>query len=374
MSTVAGATTIVHRAAHMYCSHPSIAQAAGGEWLVVFCAGVQRKPSFLHPPSDPSFVNLLSRSSDLGETWELPRVVPSCDWYGVETPGIAVISSGEVLLNQWRFRWNTLEEARRRWVAEEELFVCDPISDPHALSWRPARSAEDWERHPFPYARADEGAYVHISSDGGHTWDATVPIDIAPYQGAFSPNGAIELDDGDLLLALGSQDHDPLAATFVVRSSDRGRSWARPVEVARTQGLVFSEPSLVATATGRLLLFSREEVTGHVHQSTSRDGGRTWSAPESLPFWGYPPHAIRLGDGRILVVYGRRREPYGIRAVVSDDDGVSWWPEIIVRDDLPSENLGYPSALEYAPGKLFTVYYGEDQSGMTCIQGSYFTA
>ncbi len=366
-------TILLHRDRHAYSSHPCVTRLANGEWLVAFCESMRREPFFLHPPSDPRYLNLVCRSYDRGETWDEPRVAPSYDWYGAETPGIAQISNEDVLLNQWRYLWYPMEEAQKLWSAgRHELYVCDPVADPHAHRWRPARSDEDWEQHPFPYARADGGAYVHSSSDGGYTWDRTVSIDVAPYRGAFSPNGVIELASGELLLALGSQDHDPLAATFVVRSRDRGQSWDPPAEVAREPNRVFSEPSAVETESGKLLVFSREEVTRHVHLSESPDG-LTWSEPRQLPFWGYPTHAIRLGDGRLLVVYGRRREPFGIRAVLSEDEGDTWGPELVIRDDLPNENLGYPSVIEYSPGKLFTVYYGEDGDGVTCIQGTYFS-
>lgn len=360
-------TIVVHKVPHTYCSHPCVARLANGDWLVAFGESIERRP-FLHPPSDPRFLNLLVRSRDEGETWEEPRVIPSYDWYGVETPGIAQISSGEVLLNQWRFLWYPLELARKLWSrGEGEFFV---TADGHR--WHPARTEEDWRAHVFPYARADGGAYVHISTDDGHTWDFPVRLDVAPYRGAFSPRGAIELEGGDLILALGSHDYDPLAACFVVRSRDRGRSWEKPVEAARASGLVFSEPSAVAAGNGRLLLFAREEITGHIHQSESGDRGRTWSPPRRLLLWGCPTHAIGLADGRLLIVYGCRRDPFGIRAAVSEDEGRSWGEEIVIRDDLPNENLGYPSAIEYAPGKLFVVYYAEDADGVTFIQGTYF--
>ena len=141
---------------------------------------------------------------------------------------------------------------------------------------------------------------------------------------AFSPKGVIELSNGDLILALGSHDHDPTRAIFLVRSWDRGRSWRDPVEVAHTPELAFSEPSVSELRSGKLLLMSREEVTGYIHQSESTDGGFTWSTPVRLPFWGYPTHCIRLMDDRVLIVYGRRKRPFGIRAAVSEDDGQTW--------------------------------------------------
>ncbi len=359
-----GETVVVHRRPHAYSSHPCAARLPTGEWLVAFAQAIERRP-FRHPPSEPSFYNLLTRSTDEGRTWSEPQVAPGYDWYGVETPGIAA-TSGAVLLNQWRFRWYPLDEARRRWEAGEEIHV---TADGHR--WHPARSEDDWDLHPFPYARADDGSYVHLSPDGGRTWPHTVRLDTAPYRGAFSPRGAVEVEPGHLLLALGSSDHDPLAACFVVRSLDGGRSWSRPSEAMRVPGLLFSEPSLVATGDGELLLFAREEVTGHLHVSRSGDGGRTWSAPERLPFWGFPAHAVRLADGRIVVVYGRRRPPFGIRAVVSEDEGRTFGPELTIRDDLPDDDLGYPSAIEYRPGRLFVVYYGRDPAGTTGIMGTH---
>ncbi len=365
---------IVYRAAHAYCSHPCVTKLANGEWLIVFCQGIQRQPPVLHPPNDPQSVNLLCRSRDQGRTWEAPRVVPNYDWSGVETPGITQIANGDVLLNQWRFLWYPLELGKTLWSKRQRQCF---IVDPETQRWRPARAEQDWDRHPYPYARADGGAYVHISTDDGHTWGETVPIDIAPYQGAFSPKGAIELGNGDLLLALGSHEHDPLAASCVVRSPDKGRSWQTPVEAARVAGLTFSEPSVAATQSGKLLLMSREDVTGYVYQSESVDGGFTWSPPRRLGFWGYPTHCIRLMDGRMLIVYGRRKEPFGIRAAVSEDEGQSWRGEIIIQGDMVDGNrglnLGYPSVIEYAPGRVFTAFYGEDPAGVTCIQGAYFT-
>jgi hypothetical protein len=363
----------IHGAAGLYSSHPCITALRSGDWLVVFSQSVERKP-FLHPPADPLFMNLICRSGDQGATWGDAYVVPDYHWSGVENPGIAQLSNADLLLNQWRFVWHPVHTARKLWSqGEGTFFVCDdPGDDRHR--WRPAATAADWDSHPYPWARSDDGAYVHISTDEGRTWGQTVAIDIAPYRGAFSPKGAIQLPDGDVLLALGSHDYDPLAATFVVRSHDLGRSWRRPVEAARADGLVFSEPSIARTQSGKLLVMSREEATGHIFQSESLDDGHTWSPPRKLDFWGYPTHCIPTSDGRVLIVYGRRRPPYGIRAAVSDDEAVSWGPEIVLRDDLPNDNLGYPSVIEYAPGRFFTAYYGEDDAGLTCIQGTYFAA
>ncbi len=365
---------IVHRDPHMYSSHPCITGLANGDWLVAFCSTVRRDGPPLHPPDDPRYLNLLVRSCDQGQTWEPARVAPNYDWYGMETPGIAQVSNGTVLLNQWRFLWYPLETAKMLWTQGlQQCFIFDTANH----NWRPAQSQTDWEQHPFPYARADDGAYIHFSMDDGHTWSRTVRVNIEPYLAAFSPSGVAELSNGDMVLALGCHDHDPTAAAFLIRSSDQGTSWQAPITAAQQTGRRFSEPSVLATRRAKLLLWLREEVTGYIHQCESFDGGVTWSEPKPLGMWGYPIHSALMRDGRIVIVYGYRKPPYGIRAAVSADEGRNWSDEIVLVDNLHGGNdginLGYPSVIEYARGKLFAVYYMQDARGVVFIRGTYFT-
>ena len=92
------------------------------------------------------------------------------------------------------------------------------------------------------------------------------------------------------------------------------------------------------------------------------------------PMWGYPAHLVELPDRRVLSVYGYRREPYGIRACLSEDDGETWGigHELIVRDDLVKPAIGYPTAVALDDGTVFTVYWDEDAEGVTSIVGTRF--
>src|SRR4051812_47960450 len=89
---------------------------------------------------------------------------------------------------------------------------------------------------------------------------------------------------------------------------------------------------------------------------------------------GYPAHLLQLADGRLLTIYGIRRAPFGIRACLSADDGATWdvEHELIIRDDLPNSNLGYPTAVQLPDGRIFAAYYGEDETGLTHTIGSSF--
>lgn len=68
---------VVCRDVFMYSSHPHAVLTAEGAILVVFNQ-TRRRPFILHPPHDPGYRNLISRSSDGGESWNAARVMHSC--------------------------------------------------------------------------------------------------------------------------------------------------------------------------------------------------------------------------------------------------------------------------------------------------------
>jgi hypothetical protein len=71
----------------------------------------------------------------------------------------------------------------------------------------------------------------------------------------------------------------------------------------------------------------------------------------------------------LLCSYGYRREPFGVRACVSEDQGATWKieQEIVLRDDGGSRDLGYPSSVQLADGTLVTVYYIHGPDGVRHI-------
>jgi hypothetical protein len=335
----------VHRDPFAYCSHPSILLLHTGEWLIAFMESM-RRAEVLHSPADPRFYNVLTRSSDQGRTWSTPVVAPGYDWYGVECPSLTQIPSGDVLLFQWRWRW-------RPWAPGRD--------QPRGL----------YERAGYPWARGNDGAYVHRSRDLGYTWEIGSRIDTAPFEGAYTIRSAVALPGGSLLYAV--TDIPRWRQIYLLRSQDGGATWRVGARVAASADRQFSEPCLVRVG-GRLVVLAREEVTGYLHQAESLDDGETWTAPQPTPMWGSPPHVLALGGDALLCVYGRRYPPFSIRGCISADGGRSWEiaGELVVRGDLPNANLGYPSSVLVAPGRVFTVYYAEDSEGVTGIQGTQY--
>lgn len=92
----------------------------------------------------------------------------------------------------------------------------------------------------------------------------------------------------------------------------------------------------------------------------SDDGGATWRFMNRLNDHGDTCDLALLDDGRIVAVYGYRRPPYGIRAKVSEDGGNSWGPELILRGDGGSSDLGYPRCVQLGDSRVFASYYFND--------------
>ena len=75
------------------------------------------------------------------------------------------------------------------------------------------------------------------------------------------------------------------------------------------------------------------------------------------------PWPMRLRDGRIVVIFGRRKPPFGIGLIYSEDDGATWSAEAVIRDDGSGADLSYPVATELDDGRIFTAYYFMQDDG-----------
>ena len=364
---------IIFKDQYSYCAHPHIATLASGEWLLVFNRTIRRS-YILHPPEDPHYHNVLVRSRDHGQSWNTPRVAPGYDWYGVECAGLTVLKKGTVLLNQWQFRWYTLEEARALTTAQALSYPQDWIDEMNASGeLETGKVLPQAPNEIAPWARGNGGTYVHRSEDGGLTWPETVQIDTGAYSGGYGMRGAVELPNGDILLPL--SDVPNYKTVFIARSTDGGCSWGGLIEAASLENCWFEEPSALLLPDGKILMMLRENQSHYLYQTVSTDGGWTWTTPIATPIWGYPAHLLALPDGRLLCVYGYRAKPYGIRAVLSYDRGETWDTENIwvIRDDLPNRDLGYPCSVIMPDDRIFTVYYAQDSDGVTCIQSTHYS-
>jgi BNR repeat-like domain len=363
---------VIHSDAFAYSAHPHLV-ATASNWLLVFTQS-RRRAGVLHPPQDPLFTNMLVRSSDEGRTWSAPSFVPDFGWQGVECAGLTALSSGAVLLNQWRFNWHTLAWAEAHLASYDytrpEVLVGAQTMAAELGEWTPDQATISEQ---FPWARAGGETWVHRSNDGGRTFPLSTRIDVQPFSGGYGMRGGVEIG-GEIVLPL--SDVPNYRAVFTVRSRDGGESWSKPDLVAAGDGHAFEEPAPLLLRSGRILMLLRDNVTRILHMVRSDDGGVTWSAPRPTGIADYPADLTELSDGRIVAVCGRRRPPFGITLYLSEDGGDSWSAErpVFVRSGLPSRDLGYPSLALRSDGGLFVAYYAQNREGVTGIHASVLGA
>lgn len=229
------------------------------------------------------------------------------------------------------------------------------------------------------FGKPESRAFVRVSKDAGANWTPAAELPLDGLHSLSAINSATVRPDGRCLLFLTLVSEDGWnRRPLVYASTDDGTgfhflSFITPKEdpYAAAEGSWKSSyrfgghrwfyPRGTMLPSGRILctLRCQRDPTGVMWSELyfSDDGGLTWEFLSRINDFGAPGSLVAMEDGRLVVVYGYRLKPYGIRAVVSEDDGASWGPEIVVRDDGGSWDLGYPNAFEVEPGKIGALYY-----------------
>ncbi|MCG3148642.1 MAG: hypothetical protein PCFJNLEI_02087 [Verrucomicrobiae bacterium] len=330
-----------------YLAWPTIAATPAGELLVVFSGDRDAHVC-------PLGKTFLMRSTDNGQTWSAPVIITNTPLDDRDA-GLCVCPDGTIIVT-WFTYW------KRQWPERWPDHMRN-VSAQDVANWS-SPGLIDGENHR-------RGHWLRRSTDGGRTWEP--PLRVPP----TAPHGPIVCTAGRLLY-VGNDAYDRAGKTssiIAAESRDQGQTWqviGRTGMFPTAQGYL-CEPHVVEVSPGRLVAMARyeerpktqEDQNAFLWQFDSTDGGRTWTAPRPTEIWGKPPHLIRLRDGRLLVTYGIRHAPTGQRACLSTDGGQTWdyRHEIVLRDDAPDEDLGYPATVECADGTLVTVYYQVDKPG-----------
>ncbi len=219
----------------------------------------------------------------------------------------------------------------------------------------------------IPPKDARDIGYIQLSRDRGHTWEGPLPLPSFGFAWVQVKVDYLVRPDGVVLLfvTVGQRDGrrgDRFVAVYA--TTDGGLTWNYLSAIQPTTpdaGFVnryYASPVLLPD--GRILAALRCQIDARnawPELFESADGGRTWHFVTRISDWGGPTHLLRLADGRLLASYGYRIKPYGIRARLSVDDGRTWEPELILRDDAGSWDLGYPRAVQLGNGQVMVAYY-----------------
>ncbi|MEH3105802.1 MAG: sialidase family protein [Sphingomonas fennica] len=220
---------------------------------------------------------------------------------------------------------------------------------------------------------------VRLSRDKGRSWSPPLDVPLDGLNAISGMNSTLVRPDGTALIWLmevskdgwnrhpvvfalppGGQDFHFLS--FVTPKVDPyGAADGDWQSTYRFGGHRWFYPRGYLLPSGRILCVLRCQrdprgvMWTEVHASD--DGARTWAFLSRVNDYGAPGSLVRMADGRLVMVYGYRLAPYGIRASVSTDEGRTWGPELIVRDDGGSWDLGYPNAWATDDGRIGAIYY-----------------
>ncbi len=218
-----------------------------------------------------------------------------------------------------------------------------------------------------PAIPAWTGAFIR-SADDGRRWSAPTLLPA----GLLGPakNKPLRLSNGDILCGTSAETWQSWAG-WVEISRDGGESWQRfgpiafPTHSLETADAGQSgdfagviQPTVWEYAPGRLkMLLRATRPVGCICQSLSDDYGRSWTAPQPTalrnPNSGID--AVRLADGRVVLVYNpSRTERTPLAVALSEDNGLTW-PRQRLLESGPGE-FSYPSILQAADGLLHVVY------------------
>ena len=318
-----------------YHGWPTVVRIRGEELLAV-CSGNRERHVC------PFGRVFLYRSADGGKTWTGPRVLSNGPLDDRDA-GICVTANGWLLVNYFT---STLA-----------LFQDDPDKPAHWIEQARALTKEQIE--------AEHGLWMLWSADGGHRWAEKIRIPVN------SPHGPTLLKDGRLFFigkpasdSLDAQQHGTLHAPGIACaiSGDNGRTWklVGPVRLpAGHDPAKCHEPYAIEAPDGRIIAQIRDHNDPdqiRTWQTESADCGLTWTEPH-LICDGFPTHLLRFGGDRLLMTYGWRKKPFGIRARVSDDSARTWGEEIVISDSGLTWDIGYPSSAAMPDGSIFTLWY-----------------
>lgn len=345
---------MIYQDSMFYSAFPSVIRRQDGNYMVAFRRAPDRKvfgeKGSLHV--DPNSYLVAVESED-GENWTpSPKLIYAHPFGGSQDPCLLQLRNGTILCASYGWAF---------------------LRDPEASS-------------PLPVSTNSGatflGGYVVRSTDDGQTWsDAIYPpnIDAEPRYTpigqplpAYNRGAMVEGANGDIYWVAAVGGSEGRISNHLLVSKDEGLTWQYSALVAEDSVASFNETSIYETPNGDLVAFMRTagmNDEGCIARST--DGGKTFEW-QSMGFKGHPYQALRLPDNQVLLVYGYRHEPYGIRARILDAECTNFETaeEFVIREDGDGHDLGYPWSVMMDNNKVLVAYYYNIDGGIRHIAGS----
>ena len=279
-----------HRVGGWY-GNPLLHRAPDGEIIMAFSRADEGPATTWRSGNEgPAFTS----SGDEGKTWSDPRIICRQEGYRI---------GGTVLAH---------EDGSWSFIGEK----AEQVDEQHA--------ARSWN--------------IRLrSSDRGKTWSEMEELEFGGrkvedygWREFYLYSAPFRISDGAVLMTGYRSELMPGAEvmdnttrrdqSFVVRSTDDGKTWGAPILIDTTH-FDTNECMIAEPRPGKLVSFSRTLRGRHMWTSTSVDGGMTWSALEESSVPGECPYLLSHSSGAIVMT---SRDFIGNSVRVSFDEGKTW--------------------------------------------------
>jgi pimeloyl-ACP methyl ester carboxylesterase len=216
------------------------------------------------------------------------------------------------------------------------------------------------------------------SNDRGHTWNGPYSLPLFGFKGVMARTDYIVNGPHDAFVFLTATKSDGgEGRPFCARTTDGGLTW-KLVSLIGDEPRGFSiMPSTLRLSENQLYTAVRvkagplkpDDTADRLHTAietyASNDNGATWqyvtiAALDAGPGGGNPPSLIKLKDGRFVLTHGYLDRPGRIMAYFSNDNGVTWSDQFILRNNAPRSDCGYVRSVQRPDGKIVSIYYWND--------------
>lgn len=200
---------------------------------------------------------------------------------------------------------------------------------------------------------------VRTSADAGRTWSSPIALPA----GILGPIRAkpVELAPG-VLLAGSSTENDGwivhmerFAGPWTADALASPGSWQKsaPLNAANEFGAI--QPTILVHSPTELQVLNRSRQSV-VTEAWSKDGGRTWGrmTATDLPNPSAGIDAVRLSNGKFLLVYNPTKTGRDKLQIASSPDGKVWTP-VVMLEDSPGE-YSYPAMIQTRDGRVHVTY------------------
>ncbi len=325
----------------------------GDEIVVGFTLGYHKAEERFHTRDKRKpFVNMQARSRDGGKRWQIEA-------FNGQRPGGRGLSADEHLQAGLRLG---------------ELMDGESVAKipPQPLSFK----------HPdFALMMARTGlargsrSFFYVSYDRCRHWQGPYHLPMFAQTGiAARTDYLVQGEHSCLLFLTASKSNGHEGKILCVRTQDGGMSFELLAEIGGEPGgeRDFAiMPASLQLAKERILCAVRcrdgAEGKAWIDLYASDNLGKSWAYLNrpvmfrDLGHGGNPPSLQQLPDGRLILIYGNRDEPYTICARLSADEGESWSDAIPLREGGGNHDIGYTRAVVLADGTVVSVYYFNDR-------------